>query len=588
MKYVSLIFFLLILSTGGNAACDRGALLQKGAFDDLLQDMTLEEKVGQLFFSFFYGDHLSPEILEMLDSGHLGNIMYYGWANTLTSKETVGRLSREVQGYMVKNRGIPALIAVDQEGGSVFRLAGEFIQYPGNMALAATQDANLAYEVAFSQGSEMRTAGIGLNFAPVVDCNSEPSNPVIGVRSFSQDPFRVVTFAQAMIRGYHDAGVLVTLKHFPGHGDTRINSHYELPTLLRSKQELEERELIPFRRLCHESDALMTAHILVPSLDPFHCVTSSKLCLQELLRQEIGYKGLVISDSLVMKGIVSRQSTFNEAAEGVARAAISSLCAGCDCLILGRLEWADFPEKVVPKTNALLTKFVLSEVCKAVRQGVVSQGQLDASVKRVLLLKQKSLTKSVKRELQSASKLAEIVAKKSLTLLSPLELFDRVDTSFMNKNVLVVAPRCLEEAVCLAAAEYPSVSKYFITNELLLKELVHRADQADLVIFLSYKGSEYIRMSLLAKSISCRKLIFCGVGDPYELMRSGLEKTHLVYLTYCPLALSIKAFLRSLDQHAKPAGVLPIFRIITRADNECEDQGLLIKKPESPINQDIF
>ena len=166
-----------------------------------------------------------------------------------------------------------------------------------------------------------------MNLAPVVDVDSNPNNPVIASRSFGADPERVAAFGARALSGYKEAGVIATLKHFPGCGDVAVDPHEDLPVIRKTKEELERVELLPFARLASSADAIMTAHILVPALDPDHCATLSKKTLA-YLREIIGFDGVIVADSLVMEGVVKQCGTVDEAA-------ILALEAGCDFLILG-------------------------------------------------------------------------------------------------------------------------------------------------------------------------------------------------------------------------------------------------------------
>ena len=392
--------------------------------DEVLQSMTLEEKVGQLFFSFFYGEELDSATREMIQETKLGNIMYYSWANGLKKPEQVKKLSKQVQTVMIDSVGVPALIAIDQEGGKVFRLGGDFTSFPGNRVLAATGNPELAREVGLAMAQEARAVGIAVNLAPVVDINSNPNNPVIGVRSFGDTPAVVIRFAHALIQGMHEGGVYVTLKHFPGHGNTDVDSHRGLPILRCTKESLYKNELLPFKELHKEADLIMTSHIFFPQIDPIYPASLSPLFLKDILRHEIGFEGIVISDSLVMQGIVPKQGSFEEAFQGISNAAIRAFQAGSDCLILGRLEWATFPDAMTPERNQRMTQRVLSCFTQAVREGKVSEKQVDESVRRILCLKRKVLQQEpIQTELSESffkkhRELSEKVAKSALPLSS--------------------------------------------------------------------------------------------------------------------------------------------------------------------------
>jgi beta-N-acetylhexosaminidase len=231
---------------------------------------------------------------------------------------------RALTAALRKTMGPKALIAIDQEGGAVVRAT--FLPHPpAAMALGAAGTAVLAEEVGAAVARGVRSLGFNWNFAPVLDVNNNPENPVIAERSFSSDPAEVVRLAGAWMRGALREGVACCIKHFPGHGDTRVDSHLELPVVDKSRQALRALELKPFRALQSAAPAVMTAHIVYPRIDPDHPATLSRKLLRGMLRDAWGYKGVIITDSLVMKAIHQRY--------GHDRAAVLALQAGADMVM---------------------------------------------------------------------------------------------------------------------------------------------------------------------------------------------------------------------------------------------------------------
>lgn len=233
----------------------------------------------------------------------------------------------EVRALTAALRGVlgpRALIAIDQEGGSVIR-ATSLPQAPSAMALGAAHDAELAHDVGAAVARGIRSLGFNWNFAPVLDVNSNAANPVIAERSFSADPQEVIRLAGAWMRGAMTERIACCIKHFPGHGDTHVDSHLELPRVDKPRAQLDTLELAPFRALCGEAPAVMTAHIVYPQLDDRYPATLSRPILGDLLRGEWGYDGVVVTDSLVMKAIGDRY--------GHARASVLALRAGADMVM---------------------------------------------------------------------------------------------------------------------------------------------------------------------------------------------------------------------------------------------------------------
>lgn len=235
----------------------------------------------------------------------------------LGSEAEIRKLTTDLREAM----GEGALIAMDQEGGAVVR-ATSLPAAPGAMALGAVGDERLAEQVGGAIARGLRHLGINWNFAPVIDVNNNPANPVIAERSFGSDPQAVARLAGAWMRGAAREGVACCVKHFPGHGDTHTDSHRDLPRVDKSLAELEALELVPFRALAHEAPSLMTAHIVYPQLDPEVPATLSAALLGGLLRERIGYDGVVITDALMMQAVHARW--------GPARAAVMALAAGAD------------------------------------------------------------------------------------------------------------------------------------------------------------------------------------------------------------------------------------------------------------------
>lgn len=343
-----------------------------------LEEMSLEEKVGQLLMAHFIGEQVNDDAKTLIQEIKVGAIIYYNWSNGLHSPEQVQTLSLNLQELAKQNQHqIPLLIATDQEGGRVSRLNGGFTKMPGNGEIGETSDPTRAFEAAFRTGELLRSVGINMNLAPVVDINSNPKNPVIGNRSFGNSAEIVVRFGEQALRGYKQAHVISTLKHFPGHGDVSLDSHEDLPVLMKNMNELEQQELVPFKQLSNQADAIMTAHILVPAFDEENCSTLSEKTLN-YLKETIGFKGLIIADSLVMKGVIKKSQTVDEAA-------IQALKAGCDILILGGRLLNDYLSD--NELNISDVRRIHQSIVAAIKNGRVSEKRLNEAVQKILKLK---------------------------------------------------------------------------------------------------------------------------------------------------------------------------------------------------------
>ena len=283
-----------------------------------------------------------------------------------------GKLTGDLQTLALSSSpGIPLFVAIDQEGGPIIRVREGVTLFPGNMALGATRDPNLAYEAGRITGMELRAMGINMNLAPVVDLNNNARNPVIGVRSFGEDPTWVARMAVANIRGYHAGAVLTAVKHFPGHGDTAVDSHVDLPTIARDRKRLEEVDLVPFRRaIAQGADAVMSAHVTFPAFEPTGLpATLSPRVLTDLLRNELGFDGVIMTDDMEMGAIAKRF--------GSAKAAVRAIRAGADVVLV--------------RHTLSVQKESIEAVTQAVRSGEISEERIDQSVRRILKLKSKRL-----------------------------------------------------------------------------------------------------------------------------------------------------------------------------------------------------
>lgn len=349
--------------------------------DRASQEFTLEEKVGQLLMVHFLGEIANDDAKALIQDTKIGGIIYYNWSNGLHNKPQVKNLSESLQQLALNNRiSIPLFIATDQEGGRVARLKHGFTEFPSNKALALKEDLSLIEKSAFVMGNELLSVGINMNLAPVVDINSNPLNPVIGDRSFGDNPEIVIACGERALNGFGKAKIMTVMKHFPGHGDTQVDSHIDLPVINKSLEELQQLELLPFIELKAYSDAIMTAHLLVPSLDLDNCTTLSEKTLT-YLREEIGFKGLIISDSLVMEGVCKKYKTIDEVA-------IQALKVGCDVLLLGGRQLGGNHEM---ELSAKDIQRIHGSIVKAVQDGYISEERVDQALERILKLKQQYL-----------------------------------------------------------------------------------------------------------------------------------------------------------------------------------------------------
>ncbi|MFT7776944.1 beta-N-acetylhexosaminidase [Roseateles sp.] len=310
---------------------------------------------GRLVMVDIPGQSLDAETAAFLREQKIRSVCLF--RKNLGSEADVRALMRD----LIQVLGPEALIGIDQEGGAVVR-ATFLPQPPSAMALGAGGDAARAEAVGAAVARGLRSLGINWNFAPVLDVNNNPANPVIAERSFSNDPDEVSRLAGAWMRGSLAEGVACCVKHFPGHGDTHVDSHHALPTVDKSRAELDALELRPFKALAARAPAMMTAHIVYPQIDPERPATLSPQLLKGILRDDWGYDGVVITDALMMKAVAERF--------GYARSAVMAIAAGADMVLA-----QGSPQEQLVAINALREAFASGQLTKA--QGEVANARLD-------------------------------------------------------------------------------------------------------------------------------------------------------------------------------------------------------------------
>jgi len=285
---------------------------------------TLAEQVGSLLMVGYEGDE--GAVCEALAKGRAGGVILF--ARNIHSKDQVIALTRRLR----QAAGRPIPIGIDQEGGRVARLAKAGLPAGPSARDLAAKGPKAVYQWGLDTGRFLQTLGINLNFAPILDVDTNPSNPVIGDRSDGTTPEQVVTHAREAIRGLSESGVIACGKHFPGHGDTLLDSHHDLPQVLHDRERLERVELKPFTELLSDLPSIMTAHVVYPTLDPEQPATLSPTIIQNLLRNKMGYNGVIISDDLEMAAVAARQTPYKNA--------IKALLAGIDLLLICRTQSA--------------------------------------------------------------------------------------------------------------------------------------------------------------------------------------------------------------------------------------------------------
>lgn len=328
----------------------------------LIKKMTIEEKVGQMFIMGFEGYTMDENITKLLVDKHLGGVILFS-RNIDTIEQTRG-LIRDLEA--ANNNKARLFMSLDEEGGTVSRIPKEMGAFEAAWQVGAVNDLNYAFNHGKAIGEAVKSLGFNMDFAPVLDVNSNPNNPVIGGRAFSSDPQVVKNMGTQVFKGIDEAGIISVGKHFPGHGDTDVDSHFGLPIINKTKEELENLELVPFTYAIEKNiPAIMVSHLLLPQLDKEDVASMSKAIVTDLLRGSLNFKGVVITDDMIMEGAKEKFTTV----EGT----IKAIEAGVDIIIIS----TDYDEQ----------QGAINYVISAVKEGVISEDRINESVYRILNLK---------------------------------------------------------------------------------------------------------------------------------------------------------------------------------------------------------
>lgn len=325
--------------------------------------MSLEEKIGQLVLAGIDGTTLTDEMRNLIQTRHVGGLILYK-PNITSTRQTVDLLNALKKSNA--NSSVPLFLSIDEEGGRVSRLPSEFTKLPTNRSIGKVNKEEYSYFIGQILGDEMSAFGFNVDFAPVLDIDSNPNNPVIGDRSFGRDAQTVSSLGVQTAKGIQSKGVVAVGKHFPGHGDTSVDSHLGLPIVNYGLDRLRKQELVPFRAAADNGiGMIMVAHILLPQIDGSNPASFSKPIITDLLRNELGYQGVVITDDMTM-GAVTKNYDLKEAA-------VRAVSAGADIVLVGH-----------GYDNAAA---VLDALRKAVEQGQISQEKINESVSRIVKIK---------------------------------------------------------------------------------------------------------------------------------------------------------------------------------------------------------
>ncbi|MDH6518905.1 beta-N-acetylhexosaminidase [Streptomyces sp. SAI-208] len=561
------------LAVGGTAHADDHKLRS------LISRMTLEEKVGQLFVMRVYGhsatapdqadiDANLKEIgvrtaAEMIARYRVGGIIYFTWAHNTRDPHQIADLSNGIQrASLAQPRGLPVLISTDQEHGIVCRVGEPATLFPGAMAVGAGGSRKDARTLGRIAGQELRALGIRQNYSPVADVNVNPANPVIGVRSFGSEAGAVAGLVSSEVAGYQGAGVAATAKHFPGHGDTAVDSHYGFPVITHSRELWEKLDAVPFRAAIRAGiDSIMTAHIQFPALDASgDPATLSRPILTGILRGELGYDGVVVTDSLGMEGVRTKY--------GDDRVPVLALKAGVDQLLN--------PPSLDVAWNAVL---------KAVRDGELTEARLDESILRILRLKsrlrlfenpyvgQDGVTRTVGTPAHLAA--ADRIAERTTTLLVNerrlLPLSRRTHRRLLVVGADPASPSgttgpptgVLAAALTELGFTATALSTGTAPTAAVVDRAVTAARDADAVIVGTYNITAAQKTLVEQLVATGRPVVAVAIRNPYDVAQ--LSAVPACLAAYSWTDVELRAAARVIAGEAAPRGRLPV--PVQRADD---------------------
>ncbi|WBB67659.1 glycoside hydrolase family 3 protein [Micromonospora sp. WMMD812] len=549
---------------------------EHGWVTSTLRHMSLEQKVGQLFAAYVYGgDAAEPTAAdraanraafgvetpaEVVDRFHLGAVCYFSWSHNLDDPRQIATLSNGLQraalGDGAKGR-VPLLISTDQEQGVVLRMPAPAAQFPGAMALGAGRSPHAARVAATITGRELRAVGIHQPYAPIADVNVDAGNPVIGVRSFGADPALVARLTAAQVTGFQEgAGASAVAKHFPGHGDTATDSHTGLPVIDHSRAEWNRIDAPPFRQAIRAGvESIMTAHIVVPALDTSgDPATLSPRILTGVLRGELGFRGVIVTDALNMAGVRAKY--------GDERVPVLALKAGADQLLM-------------PPDLALARDAVL----RAVATGELPERRIDESVRRILGLKyRQGLARSplvdvdeAVRTVGAAGHLAAVARVTDPTLTAVRNDAGLLPLHRADRSVLVTgwdsaafAPVATIAEGFTARGSRATARPATLPSDAVIAATATEAAGHDLTVVLVNKAWDTLvtdprgtqRRLVAALLATGKPVIVVAVRDPYDIAYLPGVTTYLATYSYTRAAMD--ALVRALHGELSPTGRLPV------------------------------
>ena len=530
--------------------------------NNIISKMTLSQKVGQMFVVGFSGTSMPSSLKSAITDYNFGNVIYMG-ANC-TSPSTLAQMSNDIQNKMVSSNLVPAFISTDQEGGRVARLTNGGTHFVSQMTLAATNNPLNAYYEGVSIAEELLSYGINVDYAPVLDVNNNPDNPIIGIRSYADNPVLASLYGTNVLKGFEKVGLIGSPKHFPGHGNTSVDSHYGLPKITSSLDELYKIELAPFISAINSGvDMIMTTHIIFSAIDEKYPATLSEKVLQGLLRDTLGYDGVIITDGMGMDAIDENYGSADVTS-------VLAIKAGVDILLY---------------TGLSDPKIAHNAIIKAVNNNEITEERINESVRRILLAKLKYgiLDNYITENIDRTSMLNE---HEELNLSFAKQAVTKVYGEFCGldktKKTLIISPTTsyslgdnLESnsfanyaANYLKAKGHNNVSFKTVSTNISSSDSSNILNQLSnyeqiVVAFSNVKTSNYSRTATFVKEL-CNKhsnVIVIALDTPYDILSYGNNVENYICI-YGYQKVTTIALAMYLNGEFAATGVSPVEFII--------------------------
>lgn len=509
-----------------------------------VDEMSVEELIGQLIMIGIPNTELDSKSKEFIKQYKIGNLIYF--SRNYKDTKQIKKLNNEVYDYISEVTGSFPLISIDQEGGMVTRLFTD-VTFPASpMTTSGTNIPNAPYEAGFIIGEDMLKLGLNLNLAPCLEINNKLENYLVNVRSYGGNKHIVLENAKKFVKGLHDSHALSCLKHFPGAGSSNRDSHLVLPIIEDSLEDLKEYNLYPFIHLL-ETDAIMSSHCLFKSFDDLPTTLSHKL-LTEFLREEVGYRGLIISDGMEMKAISDNY--------GVAKGSVMALKAGCDILLLCHY----YDEQ----------KSAFDAVLNAYHEGILTLEEIKEKVRRINKAKERVLVGLNKyfndeeyKVVKNEHKLMQDIVDESYTLINGTK-------PYLDKNTLVLAPKALVSSIVedefdsrnlcsLFKKEFKDTTIYEFSDELGFNDkIINSLDKYNHILIYSYDAyRDNNQLTLINEILNKHHNVhLVSLKGPMDKVYFNNPLNYSCLYEYTPN--SLRTVVKQLKQNSDLLGHLPL------------------------------